>query len=73
MEKYKKLATTLQDEKKSEIITILSNFVDKLLSEVTLNNKAKEYARHILIILNYSENEIAERLDKDKKKKFGIF
>lgn len=74
VEKYKKLykdSITLQDSSKSEIVTMLSNLIDKLLLEISLNAKAKEILNRIFKIMGYSELEITERLEKKKKK--GLF
>eukprot|EP00340_Litonotus_pictus_P008282 CAMPEP_0170518200 /NCGR_PEP_ID=MMETSP0209-20121228/3941_1 /TAXON_ID=665100 ORGANISM="Litonotus pictus, Strain P1" /NCGR_SAMPLE_ID=MMETSP0209 /ASSEMBLY_ACC=CAM_ASM_000301 /LENGTH=2436 /DNA_ID=CAMNT_0010803667 /DNA_START=704 /DNA_END=8014 /DNA_ORIENTATION=- len=74
LERYKKKyneAISLQDSNKSEIVTMLSSFIDKLIAEISLNDKTKELVRHILKILNYSDTEIKDRLEKKKKK--GIF
>jgi hypothetical protein len=74
VEKYKKLykdSITLQDSNKSEIVTMLSNLIDKLLLEISLNAKAKEILNRIFKIMGYSDSEITERLEKKKKK--GLF
>lgn len=76
MEKYKKAyneSITLQDSNKSEIVIMLSSFIEKLIDEVTLNTKAREFMRHILKILNFSDKEIIDKLENNKKKKKGLF
>lgn len=49
---------TLQDGNKTEIINMLSQSIETLIREVSLNAKIKEIFRRILMMLNYSNTEI---------------
>lgn len=72
-DKFKKLyneTLTLQDGKKSEIISMLSDLILRLIDEVNLTSKNKDIFKLILKMLNFEEKEIEMRLDKKKKKSF---
>lgn len=61
---------TLQNGKKNEIVSMLKQAFEKLVAEISINNKTREYITVILKILDYSENDINRVLKKEKK---GIF
>merc|ERR1712032_679563 len=46
-------STTLQDGQKTELINMLKTAFQKLIAEISLNSKAKEYVKMILKILDY--------------------
>lgn len=64
---------TLQDGRKTEIINMLSNLVERLISEVTLNSRNVEIFRLIFKMLNYNEGEIDSLVSKKTKKGFLIW
>jgi len=66
-------AVTLQDGKKTEIISMLKQAFEKLVSEIQINNKVKEYLNVIFKILDYNDNDISRVLKKEKKGFLGLF
>ncbi len=52
---------------------MLKQAFEKLVAEIAINNKTKEYITVILKILDYNENDINKVLKKEKKGFFGIF
>jgi hypothetical protein len=66
-------AVTLQDGKKTEIVSILKQAFEKLVYEISLSGKVKEYVVVILKILDYDENDISRVIKKEKKGFLGLF
>jgi hypothetical protein len=67
-------SVTLQDGKKTELILMLKQAFEKLIIEIQLNSKIKEYLVVILKILDYNDDDINKILNKKDKKGFlGIF
>ncbi len=64
---------TLQNGKKNEIVSMLKQAFEKLVYEISINNKTKEYVTFIMKILDYTESDINKILKKEKKGLFGIF
>jgi len=75
-ENFKKLyeqSLTFKDDKKTEIINLLKQAVEKLILEITLTPKIKELLFVILRVIDYKDEEINEILKKKEAKKGGIF
>ncbi len=66
-------SVTLQDGKKTEIVSMLKQAFEKLVNEIQLVGKVKEYVIVILRILDYNENDISRVIKKEKKGFLGIF
>lgn len=69
LEKYKRLykeQSTLGGDK-IEHINMLAALIERLILEVTLNKKIKEIISTMMRILNFTDNEISEKLEKKKK------
>ena len=67
---------TLQGGTKDELLNMLKNSFERLILEIVLTPKIKEFLTVILKLLDYSEDEIAQIwVYKDEKKKnfFGFF
>lgn len=64
---------TLQNGKKIEVVSMLKQAFEKLVYEISINNKTKEYVTVIMKILDYTESDINKILKKEKKGLFGIF
>jgi hypothetical protein len=77
-DQYKKRyeeAMTLQDGKKTELLVMLKQAFEKLLTEIQVNGKAKDYVKMILKILDYNDADISKIINpKEKKGGFlGLF
>jgi hypothetical protein len=71
-DQYKKKmeeATTLNDGEKNELYSILRNAIERLIMEITLNNKIKEFLTVILRVLGYADEDIALIYQSKEKKK----
>jgi hypothetical protein len=66
-------SVTLQDGKKTEIVSMLKQAFEKLVNEIQINGKVKEYVTVILKILDYSENDISKIIKKEKKGFMALF
>jgi len=63
-------SVTLQDGKKTEVISMLKQAFEKLVSEIQISSKVKEYLNVIFKVLDYSEDEINRIIKKTDKKGF---
>lgn len=65
----------LQDSSHSQLIDALKSALESLLFEVSINSKAKECAKIMMRILDFSEDEQKRIFDKKKKTNtiLGIF
>ncbi len=52
---------------------MLKQAFERLVYEISINNKTKEYITVILKILDYNETDINKVIKKDKKGLFGMF
>jgi hypothetical protein len=66
-------SVTLQDGKKTEIVSMLKQAFEKLVNEIQINGKVKEYVTVILKILDYNENDISKIIKKEKKGFMALF
>ena len=67
-------SVTLQDGKKTELLSMLKQAFEKLISEIQITSKVKEYLNVILKILDYNEEDISKIMKKNDKKGFlGLF
>ena len=67
VENYKKKyesSITLQDGKKSEILSMLNSAIEKLILEISITPKLKELIIVILKMLDYNESEINNLINK---------
>lgn len=65
-------AITLQDGEKGEIMNILRNALEKLIIEINLTSKIKEFLTVILRVLGYTDDQIILIYQAKEQKKKGL-
>ena len=72
LEQYKKAAITM-DGSKNDLIIVLKQTFEKLIAEIQINSKNKDYVIMMMKVIGYQEEEINSLLKKGKKGFLGMF
>ena len=72
LEQYKKAAMTM-DGSKNDLIIVLKQTFEKLIGEIQINSKNKDFVIMMMKVIGYKEDEINTLIKKGKKGFLGMF